>query len=49
MARKERIRIAPRSCRHLMIKKKHIYGRNESGNNICSADSGTGLMVCAGI
>lgn len=48
--RKARIRISPRSCRHLMVDKNlHICGRNERGNNICSGDSGTGLMVRAGI
>ncbi|CAF1187093.1 unnamed protein product [Rotaria sordida] len=48
--RKARIRISPRSCRHLMVDKKlHICGRNERGNNICNGDSGTGLMVRAGI
>jgi hypothetical protein len=48
--RKARIRISPRSCRHLMVDKNlHICGRNERGNNICSGDSGTGLMIRAGI
>ena len=48
--RKARIRISPRSCRHLMVDPKfHICGRNERGNNICSGDSGTGLMVRAGV
>ncbi|CAF4843454.1 unnamed protein product, partial [Rotaria sp. Silwood1] len=50
LPRKARIRISPRSCRNLMVDKKlHICGRNERGNNICSGDSGTGLMVNAGI
>ncbi|CAF0842351.1 unnamed protein product [Adineta ricciae] len=48
--RKARIRVSPRSCRKLMIDKHlHICGRNERGNNICSGDSGTGLVVRAGI
>jgi hypothetical protein len=48
--RKARIRISPRSCQHLMVDPKiHICGRNERGNNICSGDSGTGLMVRAGV
>ena len=48
--RKARIRVSPRSCRNLMIDKHlHICGRNERGNNICSGDSGTGLVVRAGI
>lgn len=48
--RKARIRISPQSCRHLMVDKNfHICGRNERGNNICSGDSGTGLLVRAGI
>ncbi|CAF3265138.1 unnamed protein product [Rotaria socialis] len=46
--RKARIRISPRACRALMVDKTlHICGRNERGNNICSGDSGTGLMVRA--
>jgi hypothetical protein len=48
--RKARIKIAPKSCRNLMIDPNfHICGRNDRGNNICSGDSGTGLMVRAGI
>jgi secreted trypsin-like serine protease len=48
--RKARIRISPRSCRNLMVDKNlHICGRNERGNNICSGDSGTGLLVRAGV
>jgi hypothetical protein len=27
----------------------HICGRNDQGSNICSGDSGTGLMVRAGV
>jgi len=48
--RKARIKIAPSSCRQLMIKPGlHICGRNERGNNICSGDSGSGLLVRAGV
>ena len=48
--RKARIRISPRSCRQLMVDKNlHICGRNERGNNICSGDSGTGLVIRAGV
>jgi hypothetical protein len=48
--RKARIKIAPKSCRQLMINNNyHICGRNDRGNNICSGDSGTGLMVRAGV
>ncbi|CAF4738530.1 unnamed protein product [Rotaria sp. Silwood1] len=47
--RKARLKIAPRSCRNLRINHNlHICGRNDRGNNICSGDSGTGLMVRAG-
>jgi len=48
--RKARIRISPGSCRRLMVDKNlHICGRNNRGNNICSGDSGTGLMIRAGV
>lgn len=48
--RKARVKIAPRSCQQLMINPSlHLCGRNDRGNNICSGDSGTGLMVRAGI
>ncbi|CAF0944832.1 unnamed protein product [Adineta steineri] len=48
--RKARLKISSRACRQLMIDRNiHICGRNERGNNICSGDSGTGLMVHAGI
>lgn len=48
--RKARIRISPNSCQQLMVDKNfHICGRNLRGNNICSGDSGTGLMIRAGI
>lgn len=48
--RKARIKIAPRSCRQLTIDNKlHICGRNDQGKNICSGDSGSGLMVRAGV
>ena len=48
--RKARIRISPNSCRQLMIDKNlHICGHNQRGNNICSGDSGTGLMIHAGL
>ena len=48
--RKARIKIAPTACRQLMIKPGlHICGRNERGNNICSGDSGSGLLVRAGV
>ncbi len=48
--RKARIRISPRSCRHLMVDPViHLCGRNERGKNICSGDSGTGLLVHAGV
>ncbi|UJR09264.1 hypothetical protein I4U23_013510 [Adineta vaga] len=48
--RKAKLRISPRSCANLMIDKNlHICGRNERGNNICSGDSGTGLLVRAGL
>ena len=48
--RKARIRVSPHSCRQLMINSTmHLCGRNERGNNICSGDSGTGLMVRAGV
>jgi Trypsin len=47
--RKARIRISPRSCQHLLVDKElHLCGRNQRGNNICSGDSGAGLMVRAG-
>ncbi|CAF1439455.1 unnamed protein product [Adineta steineri] len=48
--RKARIRISPKSCQKLRINKDlHICGRNARGRNICSGDSGTGLLVRAGI
>jgi trypsin len=48
--RKARIKIASRACRQLMINHDfHICGRNDRGNNICSGDSGNGLMIRAGI
>ena len=48
--RKARIKIAPKSCRQLMINDQlHLCGRNDRGNNICSGDSGSGLMVRAGV
>jgi trypsin len=48
--RKAKIKIASKSCRQLMINHEyHICGRNDRGNNICSGDSGTGLMIRAGI
>jgi secreted trypsin-like serine protease len=48
--RKARIRISPHSCKQLMIDKDyHFCGRNQRGNNICSGDSGSGLMVRAGM
>ncbi|CAF3906861.1 unnamed protein product [Rotaria sordida] len=48
--RKARLKVAPKSCRNLMINHKlHICGRNDRGNNICSGDSGAGLMIRAGI
>jgi hypothetical protein len=48
--RKARIRVSPGSCRNLLVDKNlHICGRNERGNNICSGDSGTGLLVRAGV
>ena len=48
--RKAKIKIAPKSCLKLMIHPNlHICGRNNHGNNICSGDSGTGLMVRAGV
>ncbi len=48
--RKARIKIASKACRQLMIDRNlHICGRNDQGSNICSGDSGTGLMVRAGV
>lgn len=48
--RKARLRISPRSCRLLMVDSYlHICGRSERGSNICSGDSGTGLVVRAGV
>ena len=48
--RKAKLKIAPKSCRQLNIDNKlHICGRNDRGNNICSGDSGAGLVVRAGI
>lgn len=48
--RKAKLRISPRSCRSLMVDPHlHICGRSELGKNICSGDSGTGLMVRAGV
>ncbi|UJR36915.1 hypothetical protein I4U23_029627 [Adineta vaga] len=48
--RKARLKIASHACRQLMIDSRvHICGRSDRGNNICSGDSGTGLMVRAGI
>lgn len=48
--RKAKIKIAPKSCRQLLINPDyHICGRNDRGNNICSGDSGTGLMIRAGV
>jgi hypothetical protein len=48
--RKAKIKIAPRACRQLMVNNNlHICGRNDRGNNICSGDSGSGLMIHAGV
>lgn len=48
--RKAKIRISPHACRGLKIDQRfHICGRNNRGKNICSGDSGTGLMVRAGV
>jgi len=48
--RKAKIKIASKACRQLMIHPNfHICGRSDRGNNICSGDSGTGLMVRAGV
>jgi secreted trypsin-like serine protease len=33
----------------MVDKNFHICGRNNRGNNICSGDSGTGLMIRAGV
>lgn len=47
--RKAKVKIAPRSCRQLMINPHlHICARSDRGNNICSGDSGSGLFVRAG-
>ena len=48
--RKARIKIASRACQQLRINRDfHICGRSDRGNNICSGDSGTGLMIRAGV
>lgn len=48
--RKARIKVAPKACRKLYINPSvHICGSNDRGSNICSGDSGAGLMVRAGI
>lgn len=48
--RKAKIKIASKACKQLMINHYyHLCGRSDRGNNICSGDSGTGLMIRAGV
>ena len=47
--RKARLKISSKACRQLMIDRQmHVCGRSDRGNNICSGDSGTGLLIRAG-
>lgn len=48
--RKAQLKITSKACQQLRIDRElHLCGRSKWGRNICSGDSGTGLMVHAKI